>query len=167
MRGKPKTVREFWRRTDGSLTVEFVVLVPLLLTALVFSFEFGRALWAYDVITRDVRASVRYLARTSIAPAAPNCPAATQTEAENIAKRGLRAGTAADDHFPWKGAAPTFTCSSAAFNAGFATTATVVTLTANVPISLSFLEFLNTMTGGAVDSDIVLTVSDQARWIGS
>jgi len=172
MTGNMRSVSHFLGDRSGSMTVEFVVLVPLLLAALVFSFEFGRALWAYDVMTRDVRAAVRYLSRTSAAPAVPNCPAATQTEAENMAKRGLPGGTAADDHFPWKDSAPTFGCSTTAFSsAQFSQDGSVITMTANVPITLSFLEFLDTVAGSDLDRDMdygyTLSVSDQARWIGN
>ena len=56
-------IRTFFRDTAGTNTVEFLAMTPVLLVALVFSFEFGRGLWAYDVMTRDVRAATRFLSR--------------------------------------------------------------------------------------------------------
>ena len=46
--------KRFFRDCSGAMTVEFVVITPILLAAMVFAFEFGRGLWAYDVMTRDV-----------------------------------------------------------------------------------------------------------------
>src|SRR5262252_8844339 len=93
--GKMRTgkVKALFLDRAGSMTVEFVAVIPVLLAALAFSFEFGRALWAYDVMTRDVRAGVRYLSRAVNSVAAPNCPAAATTFVTN--------GISGSAHFPW------------------------------------------------------------------
>jgi Flp pilus assembly protein TadG len=145
----------------GSYTVEFVILVPLLLAALVFSFEFARALWAYDVMTRDVRAGVRYLSRST------SLPDATCSSAQTLVMNG----TDASAHFPWNGTPPTFACSTTAFSiANFSQDGSVITMTATVPVTLSFLDFLNQvdkLTGGAkIATSYTLSVSDQTRFIG-
>src|SRR5688500_15419246 len=101
MRSRVVYLFEFLKGPNGSMTVEFVGFAPVLIAALIFSFEFGRAFWAYDVITRDLRGAVRYLARTS-ADCATNT--AYRVAAENIAKRGV-ADTSQVVHFPWAGAA--------------------------------------------------------------
>ena len=170
MLANSRAVKKLIVDASGSMTVEFVVLVPLLLAALVFSFEFARALWAYDVMTRDVRAGVRYLSRAST-----SCGSAAETNAENIAKTGLINGTDADAHFPWKGVSPTFDCTSVAFSsANFNQDGSVITMTAHVPVALSFMSFLNTVTGltglsgqQPLNTSYTLAVADQARFLGN
>ena len=161
-----RALKTFLRDQQGSYTVEFVVLVPLLLSALVFCFEFARALWAYDVMTRDVRAGVRYLTR-----ATGSCGSASETTAENIVKTGLTNGADADAHFPWKGAASTFSCTTAGYSvANFSQNGTIISLTANVPVSFSFMTFLNAVLklsgGSAYATSYTLAVTDQARYVG-
>jgi Flp pilus assembly protein TadG len=164
-------VQKFLRDGSGSMTVEFVVLTPLLLSALVFSFEFGKGLWAYDVITRDVRAGVRYISRDSTVPTPP--PAGCPTSAQNIAQTGSPTdATDANKHFPWKGVTSTFTCTATNFTtADYNTNGQVVTMTASVPVTLTFLGFLNSvlsLTGGSViPTTYPLSVSYQARLIGN
>lgn len=162
---RARSFQNFLRDRRGSLTVEFVALTPMLLTALVFSFEFGKALWAYDVITRDVRAGVRYLSRV------PVYDATSRGEAENVVTRGIT-GTTTPKHFPW--GSETFAYSSANFTtAEYNTNGQVVTMTANVPVSLPFLAFLNSMvalSGGSpsnIPRNYTLSVSYQARLLGN
>ena len=169
MRGSGSYRNGFFRSANGSMTIEFVAFAPLLIAALVISYEFGRAFWAFDVVTRDVRAGVRYLARMSTPPEPPACP----TAAQNIAETGLPAvGEDASKHFPWKGAAASFACSSTAFSgADFNDGGQVITMTADVPVTLTLLEFINRSLGlagdAAIDSTYSLTVSYQARYIGN
>src|SRR5688572_7213513 len=115
MRKPVAYLNEILKNPNGSMAVEFVAFAPLLIAALVISFEFGRAFWAYDVITRDLRASVRYLSRNAANPppyGSDVCP----TTAQNIAQTGSPAsGADANRHFPWKGVTATFTCPSVAF----------------------------------------------------
>ena len=147
------------------MTVEFVATAPILLVALVFSYEFGRGLWAYDVVTRDIRDAVRYASRASALPAS-DCSGAPS----NIAQTGDPTDSQnADMHFPWKGAspAPTFTCSINSFNTGFNQAVSVVTMTATVPIPVQFINDLVTETGFSKPGTYNITVSDQARWIGN
>src|SRR5688572_15717585 len=108
MRMSVQLLLKFLADRRGSMTVEFIAIVPLFIAALLFGFEFGRAFWAYDVVTRDVRAAVRYLSR------ATPYNAAAQTQATNVAKTGLPGGTAL--HFPWTNAA-TVVYSEATFSA--------------------------------------------------
>src|SRR5690348_13359886 len=148
----------------GSMTVEFIATAPILLVALVFSYEFGRGLWAYDVVTRDVRDAVRYASRASALPAS-DCSGAPA----NIAETGDPTDSMnADMHFPWKDAnpTPTFTCAVAA-TPGFNNSASIITMTATVPIPVQFLNYLVTETGFSKPGTYNITVSDQARWIGN
>ena len=177
MRNGVAYLTEFLKNPKGSMTVEFVAFAPVLIAALVISFEFGRAFWAYDVITRDVRAGVRYLARMSTPPSPPNCPAAAQ----NIAQTGLHdSGLDAAKHFPWKGVSATFTCTVArTFTAAdYNDAGQVIAMTATVPVTLSLLEVLNRLTqwtgslagappGSVIPVNYPLTVSYEARYIGN
>lgn len=163
MRRLAAYLTEFLRNSKGSMTVEFVTFAPMLIAALVISFEFGRAFWAYDVVTRDLRAAVRYLSR------APAYSSATKTAAENVAKTGTPNGTAL--HFPWTNSA-TFGYSEVNFSTTlFNDVGHTFTMTANVPVSLSLLDFINRVLnlsgGGALATNYSLSVSYQARYIGN
>src|SRR5436305_7452424 len=95
-----KALRQFAGTSNGSVTVEFIATLPLLLVTLAFSFEFGYALWAYDVASRDVQAAARYLARACSAGVTPCTLSATDTtKALNVAMTGSPTGTV--KHFPW------------------------------------------------------------------
>lgn len=86
---------------DGSVTVEFIVTLPVLLAALAFCYELGRAFLAYEIASADVQLAVRYLARSNVAACAQvnasSCAAVSQ--AENVAKCG--APNCSDPHWPW------------------------------------------------------------------
>jgi Flp pilus assembly protein TadG len=152
-------IRKFAHDPLGSMTVEFVAMVPVLVLTLVVGFEFGRALWAYDVMTRDVRAAVRYLSRTN------PYDATAKTQATNVAKTGTPDGTTL--HFPWTNAA-TVTYSETAFTtANYSVNGNVITATATVPITLSMLTVLNRFRSSAAATSYTLVVTDQVRWIGN
>jgi hypothetical protein len=160
-----------FRSTGGSVTVEFVAFAPLLIAALVFAYEFGRAFWAFDVVTRDVRAGARYIARMAVPPAPDTCP----PTAENFIQTGSPVDASdASRHFPWKGVSATFTCSSADFVDDlqhYNVDGQVVTITASVPLTLSLLDFINSFLSLSSEDSIPLpyslTVSYQARYVGN
>ena len=155
-------VTEFLKKTSGSMTVEFIVLVPMLLVALGFAYEFGRAMWAYDVMTRDVRAAVRYLSRTY------PYDATSKGYAINVARTGIPVG--GTTHFPW--GAPWSSCSPCVtvgsetnFSIGnYNENGFVFSVTGAVPLTLYFLGFLE---GFGFNTSYTLTVTDRARYIGN
>jgi Flp pilus assembly protein TadG len=163
-------VTEFRKKTTGSITVEFVAMLPVLLGALGFSYEFGRAMWAYDVMTRDVRASVRYLSRLPRPPSVtyPPFDNSAKTNAINVAKTGVPSG--GTTHFPW--GAPWSTCNpcvTVGAETNFAIgnyneNGFVFSVTGAVPLSLYFLGFLD---GFGFNTSYTLTVTDRARYIGN
>ena len=185
MRRAVAYLNELLKNRSGSMTVEFVAFAPLLLASLTLAFEFGRAFWAYDVVTRDVRAAVRYLTRNSVNPPpyTSTCPAS----AENVAQTGLPGDSAdANKHFPWKGASATFQCVSVTFDAlcpslndcGLNDDGSVVTMTATVQVTLPMIGVLNnlaewvgSLAGQPANSSIGVTyplkVSYQARYVGN
>ena len=157
-----RAIRSFTRDCTGSLTVEFVALTPMLFVALIFAIDFGRTLWAYDTVVRDMRAAVRYLSRAS-----GDC-STNRTEAENFAKTGLTSGGTA--HFPWNNGTPTFSYISTNFTtAQYNVAGTIITMTASVPVTIlasGFQTFFNKYTTGTITAP-TLSVSYQARCIGN
>jgi Flp pilus assembly protein TadG len=152
-------VSEFLKKTTGSITVEFIAMTPLLLVALGFAYEFGRALWAYDVMSRDVRAAVRYLSRTY------PYDNTNKGYAINVARTGLPSG--GTTHFPW--GAPWSTCSPCVSVGGetnfaignFNENGFTFSVTGTVPMNLYLLTFVG------INTTYTLSVSDQARYIGN
>jgi Flp pilus assembly protein TadG len=163
MRKRVAYLLNFLKSQTGSMTVEFVSFAPLMIVALMISFEFGKALWAYDVVTRDLRAAVRYLSRASV------YSAGSKTQAENVAKSGLPGGGAL--HFPWTASATFGYVEPAVITGQYNDDVRVFTMTANVPVTLSLLSFINRflgLTGGAaVATGYSLSASYQARYIGN
>ena len=159
-------LRRFARDPRGSVTVEFVATIPLILAALVFSFEFARALWAYDVMTRDVRGALRYLSRA---------PSSYTDQAACLAMTGIPTGSPPAcggnaKHVPWDNSSTFPAVVPVTFSgSNFNEAGSVLTMQANVPLSLTFFAFLNWVTGGqtSLSTTFTLSVSDQIRWIGN
>ena len=160
-----KALRQFARTSHGSVTVEFIATLPLLLVTLAFSFEFGYALWAYDTAARDVRAAARYLARACSSGGYPcTLGSADTNSALNIAMRGSPFDSnTANNHFPWNlpsttinftTALRTFTSSLYRQNGG------VIQAQASVPLSLPMLGYLSIL---GVPTAYTLVVNGQAR----
>jgi hypothetical protein len=176
MRNLVSHVRDLFRSRNGSITVEFVAFAPLLIAALAFSYEFGRAFWAFDVVARDVRAGVRYLARMPTLPAPPECPAS----AKNIIQTGQLAG---EKHFPWRDVPEEdieFACALTPFASGnYNSDGQIISMTATVPVTLSLLDWINGLSewmnlrageeegSSPIPISYSLTVSYQARHIGN
>ena len=76
---------EFARAERGTVTIEFVVTLPLFLVALAFAFEFGQFFLAHQSTVNNVRAASRYLSRT-------DATRADRTRAESIVRTGQIAG---------------------------------------------------------------------------
>src|SRR3569832_1633940 len=107
-------------------------------------------------MTRDVRAGIRTLARANTSLAVNGtCPAAATTLVTN--------GTDVSAHFPWNGGAPTFACNETSFATGFNQTVKVVTLQAQMPVTLAFLDALNRSIGTSLGTTYTLQVQDQVR----
>ena len=158
-----RRIRSFLCDRTGSITVEFVAMTPVILVALVFSFEFGRALWAYDIMSRDVRSATRFLSRDGTVE--PN----RSTRARNVAETGSPAG--GPKHFPWNtadcdlGACIGFNTS--AKSGTYSSPVTVYQMVASVPITLGFLEAMNNFLSAAnIPTSYTLVVTDEVRWIG-
>lgn len=82
---------QFLRDSDGAITIEFVMTLPIFLIALAFSFEFGQYFLAHQNTVNNVRAASRYLARI-------DDPEEHLAEAANIIRTGRTQGGQAPDY---------------------------------------------------------------------
>lgn len=78
---------------DGSLTVEFVVMMPVLLAGLAFAFEFGRLMIAHHTTVNNVRSATRYLSRAELS-LVEDAGSTVRTQVDNIIRTGVPAGGA-------------------------------------------------------------------------
>lgn len=62
----PRPLGRLLASRRGSLTVEYVVIMPIFLVALAFAFEFGQVFIAHQSVENNVRSAVRYLSRSSL-----------------------------------------------------------------------------------------------------
>lgn len=82
------------RRSRGLAAVEFAIIAPVLLLALLAVAELGRALIHYDTVSYAVRSSARYVSEHAIngTTGVVDISAATVTRARNLAVFGNVAG---------------------------------------------------------------------------
>jgi len=151
-------LREFASDCRGVVTAEFLVSVPLLFGAFVITYEMGRALWAFNVMTSDVRAGVVYLTHTQVT-------AADITAATNLVEKGSpNPAAGVPNKAPWNWtSSPTVNVTTSTVSTGFNTSMTVITMSTAVPISLPFLSYINQLTNShSTTLTYTLRVSDQA-----
>lgn len=152
-----RPIKKFGRSNSGSMTVEFVATLPMILAALAFIFEFGRAIWAHQVITKGVRDASRFISR---APITAGNEAAIKAQAENLAKTGqLSGGTAG---FPWNNST-TFTINLAVGSyttPDYANDFDVAQISAAVPMDLAMLAFMG------IGTAYTISTADQTALFG-
>jgi len=66
-------------RERGQALVDFALAIPITLLAILAVFDFGRALYTYDVITSAARIGSRYAIVHGSACPLPTCPASPAT----------------------------------------------------------------------------------------
>jgi Flp pilus assembly protein TadG len=69
----------------GVAAVEFALVLPLLVLLSIFTIEFGRAMYQYNILAKSVRDAARYLS--------VQLPNTHETEARNLIVYGNLAGT--------------------------------------------------------------------------
>lgn len=81
-RGKWTIFSRFWRARDGIASVEFVLILPILLLLLAVIIDFGRLYYDYHAVSKSVRDATRYLSRVdgSAAGLDIDCTAETLTQ---------------------------------------------------------------------------------------
>ncbi len=141
----------------GSLVVEFVIVLPLILGLLILIAEFGRAFWYYQIVTKGVRDGVRYLSRAPVAEFADFAE-----QARYLAMTGRPDPSAAPAYSWWTDiatvtvAAPEEVGGPPQFRMPFER----ITMQAAVPVSFPLLAWIGQ------DTTITIVATDQARYIG-
>ncbi|HXI87088.1 MAG TPA: TadE/TadG family type IV pilus assembly protein [Parvularculaceae bacterium] len=86
------TSKNAWKKRErGAVTIEFVVTLPLFVTALAFAFEFGELFLAHQSTVNNVRAATRYLQRSDLS-------ADDIAKAENMIRTGRLTGGSAPEY---------------------------------------------------------------------
>lgn len=150
-------LRRFKTGRQGSITVEFVATLPIIIGALGLTYEFGRTLWAQQIATKDIREASRFLSRQAL----PLTSAAV-TQAQNLAQTG-QVAAGGSLHYPWT-AASTFTVTNplTTFSASaFRTAGNTIEVRGSIPFTISFLAFLG------INTSVTLIAADQVRLIGN
>ena len=153
----PRPLARLLDEERGSLVVEFVIMLPLILGMLVLVAEFGRAFWYHQIVTKGVRDGVRYLSR---APAAEFDAFAER--ARYLVMTGQPDSAAAPAHAWWTDIA-TVTVSAPEEVGGppqFRTPFKRITMQAAVPVSFPLLALVGQ------NPTITIVAADQARYIG-
>ncbi len=75
------------RKQKGVALVEFALILPFLLMLSIITFEFGRAVWQYNTLTKSVRDAARYLSIQT--------PGTKIAQARNLMVYGNLAGSGA------------------------------------------------------------------------
>jgi hypothetical protein len=69
-----KTVKRLRRRRDGIASVEFAIILPVLVILLFGTIEFGRLLVDYQLVNKSARDAIRYLSRVRDTAITDSCP---------------------------------------------------------------------------------------------
>jgi len=165
-----RNIAGFLSDRRGSITVEFIIVLPLMLSALVFVYELGRAFLAYEIVSQDIRASVRYLARAPDVDFA-NTSGGYTLKAENLAKTGdssltadcpasYPAATQTNCHFPWTSSSTIDVQTTGFSDSNYNVSGSVITMTADVPMNLSFLGFIGAQTA------YTISLANTSQYIG-
>ena len=153
----PGPLARLLRQERGSLVVEFVIALPLILAMLILIAEFGRAFWYHQIVTKGVRDGVRFLSR---APAAEFDQFALR--ARYLAMTGQPDSAAPPAHSFWTDiatvtvAAPEEVGGPPQYRGPFER----ITMQAAVPVSFPLLTWIGQ------DPTITIVATDQARYIG-
>jgi hypothetical protein len=75
------------RKQQGVALVEFALVLPFLLVLSIVTFEYGRAVWQYNTLTKSVRDAARYLSLQT--------PGTKVAQARNLMVYGNLGGTGA------------------------------------------------------------------------
>jgi Flp pilus assembly protein TadG len=137
----------FVRNEHGAVTIEFVVMLPVFLAALAFSYEFGQLFLAQQSTINNVRAAGRYLARVEL-------NGTNENNAERIIRRGVLSGGTTPDYMVGVCQAPNPDCIT------FDGDTIDIVVRVNYPLSIF----------GFIDSNapatLPFTIHEHYRWVG-
>ena len=150
---------------EGSVTVEFVIGLPLLLLALVLIFEFGSLFWAHHIAVNNVRGAARFLSRAPLMEP-------YLTEATNIARTGNP--NTATGSYDWMkktcdegGICIDINQSFATFSAAdFNVAGKVVRINAGIPFPIPLFGLINVFSGGSTPETLTFHVIEETRYFG-
>lgn len=157
--------RQFWRRDEGAILVEFAVTLPLILILAFLSVESMRLFWSYQAVIAGVRDATRYLARVAPADLCISGGNVTGYAAQLKAIVESTIGGAA--LFPVGVTVTSLTATHTCITSLGLRQASVpvATVSANVSITMPFSQILRVI-GGTPATVINTTVRDQARVYG-
>jgi len=156
---------KFLQNTRGSVTVEFVIGLPLILLALVFVFEFSNLFWAHHIAVNNVQSATRFLSRAPLAE-----PFLTQ--AANIAATGNPATPTGAYAWMEKICADGGICidinqNFTTFSAtDFRVAGKTVRVEANVPMAMPLFGLINAFSGGHIAQTLTLHIIEETRYFG-
>ena len=157
--------RQFWRREEGAILVEFAVSLPLILILAFLSVESMRLFWSYQAVIAGVRDATRYLAR--VAPA-DLCTSGGNVTGYSAQLKGIVESTINFTAlFPAGVTVTSLTSAHTCITSLGLRQASVpvATVSANVSITMPFSQILQ-IVGGAPAATLTTTVRDQARVYG-
>jgi hypothetical protein len=144
--------KTFLRASDGAITIEFVVMFPLIVAALAFSFEFGRIILAHHTVVNNVRSAMRFLSRV-------DDPVARFNEVEEIVCTGRPSGGTRPN---WMGTCTVPPATQTAFSdADFRESGQVLHLEAQVSIPLYIFHLF-----GNNQTSISINIAEDLRHAG-
>lgn len=82
-RGERTIFSRLWRAKDGIASVEFVLILPVLLLLLAVIIDFGRLYYDYHAVSKSIRDATRYLSRVDGSTAGLNIDCASGTVDES------------------------------------------------------------------------------------
>jgi Flp pilus assembly protein TadG len=151
--------------SQGSVTAEFVISLPLILLALVFVFEFGSLFWAHHVAVNNVRDAIRFLSRAPLT-------SVFLTQATNIARTGNSATSIGIYDWMKKTCADGGICininqSAATFSAtDFRSAGQVIRIEADVPFPMPLFGLVNAFSNGTIPQILTLHIVEETRYFG-
>lgn len=157
--------RQFWRREEGAILVEFAISLPLILMLAFLSIESMRLFWSYQAAIAGVRDATRYLARVAPSDLCTSGGNVTgyASQLEAIVETTISGAALFPAGVTVTSLTATHTCvTSLALRQA---SVPVATVSANVSITMPFSQILRVI-GAAPAAVINTTVRDQARVYG-
>ena len=147
---RARTKGRFAQETGGSVTIEFVIMMPVFLAALAFAFEFGQFFLTYQNAASNVRSAARFLARLDDP---------TSTANRRLARTIVRTGQTDSTVTP--GAHMANACPS--LSSCFTVTNTAVRVDVKINYPLTLFGFV----GGQAGASLPIRVVETSRRMGS
>jgi hypothetical protein len=153
-------LQNFRGAEKGSVTIEFVIGLPMILVAMVFIFEFSSMFWAHHIATNNVRSATRFISRAPLT-------AAFLTDAQNMALTGDPTGTIG--FYNWNdatcangGPCVTITQNYANFTTAFRVPGQIIRVEEDIPFQIPGFGLVKAFTGSSSLPAVTCTPSQPA-----